>query len=274
MTLNEESRKKLLEFVRPEPRTMQDVANVLGVSWHTAESYVSTLGKQTGLVDVKVFRPGTKAALKIVYWNYSERNSPDEVREGLVNQLMLGRKKGDFDVLDMFELVPDERKRAVTEPPKVKTARIRNFIEATKSELSSFSGNISWMRLPDVAEALEKALKRGVHVTILSRIDYGTIENYRALNELMKRYPGSIEIRHAFQPLRGFIRDGELVQLKDEKEYGEYRSGEMRADSIRIVYEITDKEWVDWIQHVFWTMFRRASQAESRIRELNRLQTV
>jgi len=67
--------------------------------------------------------------------------------------------------------------------------------------------------------------------------------------------------------LRGEIIDDRIVRLREEWEEKRYKSGELEH-SLAVFYEIYDKEWVGWIQKVFWHIFNASVPAESRMKDL------
>jgi hypothetical protein len=79
-----------------------------------------------------------------------------------------------------------------------------------------------------------------------------------------------IEVRHAEQPLRGEIIDNKVVRLREEWEERRYKSGELDYN-LAVFYEIYDKEWIEWLQKVFWHIFNASVPAESRIKELEKI---
>ncbi|MBN2141970.1 hypothetical protein JW711_01450 [Candidatus Woesearchaeota archaeon] len=268
MALGEEEAGLILKFVKKEPRTVQEVSKVIGRSWVTTDTYLKQLKDRTGLVSIKTFRKGTQAALKIVFYNYSESVSSDDVNEELFAKIRAGRAKSDFDFLDIYQYA--KRKRAVvehgTESPKGLIAALRSAQES----FLSFSGNLSFLNLNGVLEELESALKRKVSVKIICRINFASLRNFISLQKLIQRYPDFIEVRHTYQPLRGSIVDGKWVRFKQAEKASDYKKGELSVDTF-IFYEIRDEELVSWLEKVFWSMFRVSMDAGSRMKELKRI---
>ncbi len=56
-------------------------------------------------------------------------------------------------------------------------------------------------------------------------------------------------------------------QLREKKDPEYYTQGELKK-KIEIFYNIFDKEWIDWLQKVFWKMFSTAMPAEKRLKEI------
>jgi hypothetical protein len=58
--------------------------------------------------------------------------------------------------------------------------------------------------------------------------------------------------------------------LREEWEEKRYKSGELDYN-LAVFYEIYDKEWIEWLQKVFWHIFNASVPAESRIKELEKI---
>ena len=84
MAVSEEETKAIIDFVKKEPRTVQEVAQQIKRSWVTADSYVQHIKERTGLIDIKTFRAGTQGALKLVY--YIHAAAPTEDTKGKLLQ--------------------------------------------------------------------------------------------------------------------------------------------------------------------------------------------
>ena len=113
-------------------------------------------------------------------------------------------------------------------------------------------------------------LKRKVQVKILCRINIATLSNITLLVPLLTKYPEYIEIRHCFQPLRGFTVDNRIALFRYDEKASSYKEGELPSD-LRILYEIYDKEWIGWLQKVFWNLFRNSIDYQLRVKQLNRI---
>ena len=86
----------------------------------------------------------------------------------------------------------------------------------------------------------------------------------------LARYPEYLELRHAYQPLRGFIIDEKHAFFRDEETIHAYREGELPQNT-RIIYEINDTEWIAWLQTVFWNVFRHSVNYTARLQELRKI---
>jgi len=62
--LDSETIKKIEDFVYQKPRSIQEVSEHLGKNWRTVDRYIEEIGKSFGTISVRVFREGTRGALK------------------------------------------------------------------------------------------------------------------------------------------------------------------------------------------------------------------
>lgn len=279
MVLTQDDVDAILEFVKEEPRTIQDIARRVDRSWVTADSYVEKIIDKTGLISVKKFRKGTRGALKIVYWNYTESLKNDDIREKLFEGIKMGRVKTDFDPFDIYQYVPDENKTALIEEYKevLKSEKqdLIPLLRSVESRLYVFSGNLSWINMTEkgksIIDVLEALFERGVHVKVVCRVDYASLKNIDKLKKLCEKVgDGEVEVRHSRQPLRGFVFDDRLARFKDEKFVKNYKKGELRKN-IRVFYDVKDEDWVDWLQKVFWELYRKSIPSEMRVEQLSKI---
>jgi len=278
VVLKEPEQKKILEFVKKEPRTIQEISKIIKRSWVTTDSYVRDIKERTGLIDVKTFRAGSQAALKIAYYQNAESVASDDTRESIYNQIRNGRTKSEFDFLEVHQYVPDKMKRAFIEEYDDESVsadqQIFSFLRQARKTIFVFSGNLSFINMKEKGKPLlsiiEELLRSKVQFRILCRINIASISNVKKFDMLNKKYPGLIEIHHCYQPLRGFIIDDKIARFKNEEQLKTYKSGELHKNS-RIFYEIYDPEWVAWLQKVFWNMFKSSADHDRRMKEMSRI---
>ncbi|HSU72495.1 MAG TPA: hypothetical protein VLJ21_01450, partial [Candidatus Binatia bacterium] len=103
--LDKDTEKKILDFVYPQPRSVQEIAHVIDKNWRTADAYIEKIAKETGQISARIFRGGTRGALKIVFWSNKERISSTEFQERLFKRIELGRKKEDFSPFELYAYV-------------------------------------------------------------------------------------------------------------------------------------------------------------------------
>ena len=278
MSLNDSDIKRVIDFVKKEPRTVQDVARLIDRSWVTADSYLKDLQERTGLIFVKTFRKGTPGALKVVFFNSAESLASDELKELLFNKIKNGRRKSDFDFMDAFQYINSDKKNAriynYNEQSRSTTDPLIPLFQRAQNNLYVFSGNLSFINKIEgkrkIISIMEELVKRKVHIKILARINIATVKNIEQLNQLMVKYHGFIEIKHCYQPLRGFIVDDSIARFSNYELLKTYKDGELNKDS-QIVYELTDAEWVEWFQKVFWNLFRSSIDYTARLNELKKI---
>jgi len=264
------------DFVRQEPRTTDDIAKKLRISWVTADRYVQRISDEDGSIKVKTFRGGTRGALKLVYWNNTDKPAMSSVQDKLFQMILRGRTKYDFSPLDIYQYVDDKKRSAEVEREPHESTRMPTYLwellERTKTQLLIFSGNLSWsnFKLNDATflDLIETLAKRGASIKILTRVDLAGIDNIHRMLAINQRLgKDAIQIRHCEQPLRAFIIDDQVLRLKEIKQPRDYKPGELQAVT-NIYYTITDKDWVAWMQKVFWHNYAQAVDAQTRINVL------
>jgi hypothetical protein len=275
MVLDKSLQKKIVDFVYLKPRTVQEIAQLIDKNWRTADSYVEKISQETGLIGSRTFRGGTRGALKVVFWNNIEKLSSNQFQERLTKQIESAKNKEDFSPLDIYQYVDTKRKRAFSEIVEdetvSKTQDIIGLFAKAEKQILYFSGNMSFLEMKEkkknILNIIEEAANRGVSIKVLARIDITSLENFRKIMAINHKLGKEvIEIRHASQPLRGFIIDEKEIRLKEEKNPSLWK-GELKQKT-RIFYEIYDEEWVEWLQKVFWNLFRTSIDAKVRIRDI------
>ena len=77
----------------------------------------------------------------------------------------------------------------------------------------------------------------------------------------------TVEIRHCYQPLRANITDDKVAVFKEVLDPKDYARGELKR-KLYILYYIYDEDWIEWLQKVFWHLFRSSIDAKKRMEEL------
>ncbi|MCX6748657.1 MAG: hypothetical protein NT076_03555 [Candidatus Pacearchaeota archaeon] len=276
--LNSETIKKIEDFVYAKPRSIQEIAEHLGVSWRTADRFIEQIKKDFGTIDIRVFREGTRGALKIVFWSSMEKASHSVFQEKLEQDILRARRKEDFSAFDIFQHVQDKNKKASVEEAKSEEETdLNNFsslLENTEKQLLVFSGNLSFINLKNkkinIFETIEKLVKKGVIIKAICRVDLAGKENIEKLLGLNFKYGKElIEIRHCEQSVRANIADNKILRIKEIKE----PTGKLHElnKKMFIFYTIKDKEWVEWLSRIFWKIFNNSIRAEKRMEELKKL---
>jgi hypothetical protein len=277
--LDSKTRKKITDFVYVKPRTIQEIAHLIQKNWRTADSYVDKIIEETGILGTRVFREGTRGALKMVFWNNIEKIHSSELQERLYKQIEAGRKKTDFSPFDIYQYVDEKKRNAFLEQQSEEAFNAKQDLSGAfrqaKKQIMLFSGNLSWANLKQNNEKLldvfRELAKNKVPIKILANIDItglANAEKFLAINDELGR--DAVEIRHCLQPLRCFIVDDKFVRFKEIKNPEDYVSGKKKKTFI--FYEIYDREWIEWLQKVFWNLFRTAIPAEKRIADLKSIE--
>ena len=273
MALDKETIKRICDYVYKEPRTVLDIAKHIDRNWKTAERYVNQIIDEQGTLKIKTFRGGTRGALKIVTWNNLEKINSTEFQEKLFRKIESGRKKHDFSPMDIYQYVDEEKRDAfINHSDKSFGKDFVALLKKAKTEILCFSGNLSWVNYKDkdilISDIIEELLKRGVKFKIVSRVDLASTSNIDRIIDIQNKLGvDSIEIRHSEQPLRGFIIDNEVASLKEVKNPEDYKPGEL-DEKARIYYQIYDKDWILWMQKVFYNLFRHSIDHKKRLNDI------
>ena len=264
---------KIEELVYRKPRSIQELAQAMGKNWRTADRYVEEIEKNFGTIATRVFRGGTRGALKVVYWASVEKVSSSIFQERLEHDIFAHRNKEDFSAFDIFQYVPEKDRKSVVSA-KEDIEEFGKLLLHAQKQLLIFSGNLSFINLrdknKDASQILEQLVKRKVKIKILCRVDLAGRENIEQILSLNHRYGTSyIEIRHDVHPLRGVIIDGRLIRLKEQLE----PTGKIRELNKKtfIFYHISDKSWAEWLSRLFWKKFSNSMDANKRLDHLKQI---
>ncbi|MBI3334810.1 hypothetical protein HYZ97_04960 [Candidatus Pacearchaeota archaeon] len=267
--------KKIESFVYHKPRSIQEIAGHLDKNWRTADRYIDEIEKQFGTLATRVFRGGTRGALKIVYWASIEKISSSVFQERLEEDIMRLKRKEDFSAFDIFQHVPDAKKKVeVYDHEADNLPEFRDLLLSAEKQILAFSGNLSFINLHNKREdsffVFDKLVKKKVCVKILSRVDIAGKENIeRMLSLNFKNGKEMIEIRNNEQSLRAVIIDNKIMRIKEVKE----PTGKVHElnKKLFIYYTIRDKEWIEWLTRIFWKRFSSSIDAQKRLSELAKL---
>jgi len=278
--LDKKVTKKINEFVYARPRSINEVANFLGINWRTANRYVEKISSEEGTLSTRVFREGTRGALKIVFWNNIEKLHASEIQERLFRQIESGRRKEDFSPSDIFQFVDKSKKKLklFNEKQYNSPSKFKEFVNDLKTaerQILFFSGNLTFSNMSHhdkkIREILEELGKKKIPSKILTRVELAGISNVQDVLSINKRVGWNvIEVRHCYQPLRSTIIDDKVAIFKEVLDPKNYAEGELK-EKLYILYYIYDEDWIEWLQKVFWSLFRSSLDAKMRIEELNLL---
>ena len=267
--LSKEVILKINNFVAQKPRTIQEISELLEINWRTAESYVNQISEEQGTVAMRTFRGGTKGALKIVYWNQISKNQ-STFQEALFQRIISAKHKDEFSPFDIYQYIDDERRASFLEKQEDNLnikQDLLSTLSSAKEQVFIFSGDLSWATAKQgsvpLFTAFENLASRKIQVKILARIDLNALKNVNSILSLNHKYGKElIEIKHCTQPLRAFVIDDALARFKEK--YFLKSSSEENY----LFYSITDEDWVQWLQKVFWHFFSTSLSAEKRLRDL------
>lgn len=269
--------KTIEDFVHTKPRSVQEIAVLIKKNWRTADRYIQEIKDNYGTIDFRIFRGGTRGALKIVYSASIDKISNSMFQESLEKEILNEKSKLYFSPFDIFQHVGDKNKKASIElcesEQKTNLNELIDYIKTTKKQLFSLSGNLSFINLKGVFNELEELIKKNIPIKVLCRIDLAGKENIEKLLSLNYKYGKElIEIHHKEQPLRALIVDGKTFRIKEQKE-ATGKEHELNKN-IFIFYTINDDEWAEWMQKIFWKMFNASIDAKKRLEELNKITLV
>ncbi len=271
--LDSKTRRKIVEFVHAKPRTIQEISHYLGNNWRTADRYVSRISEEEGTITTRVFREGSRGALKLVYYQNIEKISSTAFQERVIQQILTGRKKEDFSPIDIYQYVDEDKRDGFFEIMKTEKAtqnqKFGKLFGKAEKQLFFFSGNLSWVHLTqkgnNFIQILKETAERGINVKIICRVDIASIKNIQkvlAINEELGR--DAIEIRHVEQPLRCILIDNSLSRFKETKTPSMYQPGELDKKTY-LFYNVYDVEWNEWLEKLFWNLFSKATHLKKRL---------
>ncbi len=273
--LNSQTIKKIEDFVYSKPRSVQEIAEHLGKNWRTADRYIEDIEKNFGTISTRVFREGTRGALKVVYWASVENVSHSIFQERLEQEIFAAKRKDDFSAFDIFQYVPEKsRSFFVSNDEEATLKEFGSVLLSAKKQILFFSGNLSFINIrdykKDLFNVLEELVRKKVTMKVLCRVDLEGMDNIERFLSINSKYGENIiEIRHDAHPIRGIIIDGKLIRIKEVKE----PTGKINElnKKIFMFYNISDKSWVDWLSRIFWKKFSNSLDANKRLEQLKRI---
>ncbi len=284
MPLSPQLSKKICEFVRQRPRSVQEISQHIGKNWRTAERYIERIADETGSISTHVFREGTRGALKVVFWNALENIHSESFQSELLEKIMEGQRKIDFSPFDIYQHVGSKHKEVFTQDvsrinPEIEiTSRedLAGFLRSATKQVLVFSGNLSWINAHQgklqMINVVRELARRNVTFKVVARVSIIGSDNAKKLLAINKDLgKDMIEIKHRHQPLRAMIIDNKVIKFREVRVPEYYDPGEL-TKRLEIFYEIYDKEWVEWLQKVFWKMFSTGLDAQKRIKEIESIQ--
>jgi len=269
--------KKINEFVYKRPRTINEIALLLRKNWRTADRYIAQLMKEQGTLSIRIFREGTRGALKIVYWNNIEQIHSTEFQQRLFEQIRSGKNKNDFSPSEIYQYIDEKNKaaRILTDEQyaaKENFERYMNLLKSAESQILFFSGNLTWSNMnhhdKKIRSVIEELAEDNIPSKILTRVEIPGIDNIKNILAINNRLgKDMINVRHCFQPLRATIVDNKVAIFKESQDPKDY-AGEELKEKITVIYYIYDKDWIEWLQKVFWNLYRVSISANKRVKDI------
>lgn len=277
MVLTVDTKHRLLDFISASPRSVQEIAFEFDKNWRTIDGYVSKL-EEEGLVKVKEFRKGARVAFKIVYMQPDITFNASHTQNKILRQLESGKRSQDFSPLNIIQQIPERHVRAYFRMNSLTKDKVTEdlfyFLKKTSTSLLMFSGDLSWIDLKvgnkSIIEILEHLAKQKVSIKIIARVDRNTKNKIEKLLHINYKVGYDwIEIHHEEQALRCFISDSKVARLKEPSFSS--REGELKKVGT-FFYETNEESWVNWLERVFWNMFRSSLPAQKRLEILKRIE--
>jgi len=277
MVLDTRTIEKIKSLVYQKPRSINEIAIKLNKNWRTANRYIEEIMQKTGTIKLITFREGTRGALKIVYWNNTEKIYSTDLQEELFKKIELGINKSDFSPFEIYQFVDSEKRNAYYEEIKNETTynykieTLTPHFETTEKEIYIFAGNLAFIHLKHkkktiyhyIKECIEKNISIKI-ITYVNLLDLENIEKILSLNNGLKN--PLIEVRHEITPIRAYIFDNNIVKF-GEIATSQKKQGQLKS-KIALYYEIKDKDWIEWIQKLFWKKFQKAIPSNKRIENI------
>ncbi len=280
MVLDQNTIEKIKSLVYEKPRSINDIAIKLNKNWRTVDRYIEEIILKTGSIKTITFREGTRGALKLVYWNNTQKIYSTDLQEDLFKKIELGINKSDFSPFEIYQYVDSNKREGFYEEIEDESKynyRMENlvsYIELAQKEIFIFAGNLAFINIKVnnkfILEYLKDAISRGVSIKVISfinLIDLENIEKVLSLNVGLK--DPLLELRHSITPLRGYIFDSKILRL------GEIGLGQKKQNQIQnkvaFYYEIREDSWVDWFSKLFWKKFQNSIESSKRIDNIKSL---
>jgi hypothetical protein len=274
--LTKELIEKINEFVYAKPRSIDEIARLINVNWRTANRYVERISEE-GTISARVFREGTPGSLKVVFWNNVEKLHASEIQERLFKHIEMGKVREDFSPSEIFQFVDADKKKfkLLSNKQYYSDSNSKDYIESLKNaerQVLSFSGNLSFINYTyknkPLLNTLEELCRKKISFKFLTRVELAGIKNIENVLAINKRIGyDAVEVRHCYQPLRASIVDDKKAVLKEILDPKDYPKGELKEKTY-ILYYVYDEDWIEWLQKVFWHLFRGSIDARKRIEEL------
>jgi hypothetical protein len=280
MVLDNKTIEKIKALVYEKPRSISELAIAINKNWRTADRYVQDIMLKTGTIKLRTFRGGSRGALKVVYWNNTEKIYATDVQEKLFKQIEMALDKANFSPFEIYQYVDADKRNGYFEEIKDESTydydikSLAPHFETAEKEICIFAGNLAFIHLQHkkkkILEYMKDCVGRKIIIKIITNIhivDLANVEAVMALNSGLKE--PLVEIRHEVSPLRAYIFDDNILKMGDLK-LGQKKEGQIQ-NKVALYYEIKDESWIDWMKKLFWKKFQNAIQAKLRVENLKTL---
>src|SRR3989339_25776 len=198
--LNSKIVEKIESFVEIKPRSVQEIAQELNKNWRTVDRYINQIKEDFGTIETRIFREGTRGALKIVYFANPEKISSTVFQERLEKEILLRRTKEEFSAFDIFQYVQDNRKEVFLKKAEDEkgTRDLDKFFKIllnAQKQVLFFSGNLSFLNIKNNNQSffdiIEKLVEKDIKIKVLCRVDVvgrQNIEKLLSLNLIDKKW--------------------------------------------------------------------------------------
>lgn len=278
--LEKQTIQKINEFVYSKPRTIAEIATLLKINWRTANRYVDLIEKEEGTLSTRIFREGTRGALKVVFWSTPEKMHASEIQERLFKQIESARNKDDFSPSEIYQFVDEKKKKMkiLTEKELNSSENFEDFaglLKSAEKQILFFSGNLTFSKMSshdkDIRKIIEELGEKKIFSKILTRVELAGMENVADVLSINDRLGfNAVDVRHCFQPLRTTVVDDRVAVSKEILDPKNYAKGELKQ-KLTILYYIYDEHWIEWIQKIFYDLFRKSIDARKRLEEIKKL---
>lgn len=280
MVMDNQTVEKIKALVYTRPRNINEIAMAIGKNWRTADRYIDQIMMRTGQIKTMTFREGTRGALKVVYWNNTEKIYSTDIQENLFKKIEKGIDKSDFSPFEIYQFVDADKRNAYYEEIEDESkydyniSSLAPLFKTTEKGISIFAGNLAFIHLKhkkkSIFQYMQDCVDRGVIIKIITDINLVDIKNIEKVLSLNSgRKESIVEIRHDIIPLRAYIFDNTIVKL-GEIAKGQKKAGQ-KKNILATYYEIRDENWIDWIQKLFWKKFQNAIRSNLRIENIKSL---
>ena len=115
MVLDTQTMEKIKALVYQRPRNINEIAIALNKNWRTVDRYIEEITQKTGSIKTLTFREGTRGALKIVYWNNTEKIYSTDIQEELFKKIEMGISKSDFSPFEIYQYIDSDKRKGYYE---------------------------------------------------------------------------------------------------------------------------------------------------------------